>query len=571
MKIKTTSNPGRLSRALFTSLLIIAAACLSVGTARTAHAQSDLFASENIGGTVSGGGSSIVRYTPAGIKTRFASNLDTPRGLAFDSGGNLFVATNSSVDHDPAFTIGQGTILKITPDGLMSTFATGFGTGFFLGELATDSAGNVFVRANNENVPPAFPTTIYKITPDGTVSTFGSVPSSSAGLAVDSDGNLFAADGANQTIYKFTSGGVQSVFAGPAAFVSGEGPTSLAFDSLGNLFVSAVDNDNNGNGEILKFAPDGNTWSTFFPGPTDNPLTNLPRGLAVDGAGYLFVADVGLGSPGDILEFTPDGMEISPPFDSPIGSGQNHGAEFLAFAPPNTSIVSTVTTAVTLTSEATSAGTTTVTPIADPSTLGPLPTGIDPNDALAFEITTTATYTPPIIIAVQLPLFEGDEYAFNQLQVLHWNGTSWDNVTTSDPTRVFLTKTIYASTPTLSPFVVAKETLKAQIQQPINADGTSVFNVRRGVVPVKFTLTQDGAATCALPPATIAVTRTSGATTGAIDESVYTSSADTGSNFRINSCQYLYNLSASALGVGTYRADIKIDGTVVGSATFQLK
>ena len=29
--------------------------------------------------------------------------------------------------------------------------------------------------------------------------------------------------------------------------------------------------------------------------------------------------------------------------------------------------------------------------------------------------------------------------------------------------------------------------LRAQIQQPINADGTSVFSVRRGVVPVKFT------------------------------------------------------------------------------------
>jgi hypothetical protein len=33
----------------------------------------------------------------------------------------------------------------------------------------------------------------------------------------------------------------------------------------------------------------------------------------------------------------------------------------------------------------------------------------------------------------------------------------------------------------------------------------------------------------------------------------------------------MYNLSASALGVGTYRADIKINGTVVGSAIFQLK
>ena len=111
----------------------------------------------------------------------------------------------------------------------------------------------------------------------------------------------------------------------------------------------------------------------------------------------------------------------------------------------------------------------------------------------------------------------------------------------------------------------------AQIQQPINQDGTSVFNVRRGVIPVKFTLTQDGVATCALPSATIVVTRTAGGNTGPVDESIYTGSADTGLNFRIDNCQYIYNLSASALGVGTYRVDIKINGHVVGSATFQLK
>jgi hypothetical protein len=111
----------------------------------------------------------------------------------------------------------------------------------------------------------------------------------------------------------------------------------------------------------------------------------------------------------------------------------------------------------------------------------------------------------------------------------------------------------------------------AQILQPINADGTSVFNGRRGVVPVKFTLTLNGVPTCSLPPATIAVTRTAGGTIGPIDESLYGGAADTGSNFRIDSCQYVYNLSASALGVGTYRVDILINGQVVGSATFGLR
>jgi hypothetical protein len=87
---------------------------------------------------------------------------------------------------------------------------------------------------------------------------------------------------------------------------------------------------------------------------------------------------------------------------------------------------------------------------------------------------------------------------------------------------------------------------------------------------VKFTLTQNGASTCALPPATIALTRTSGGTTGTVDESVYVMAADNGQNFRIDGCQYAYNLSSSALGVGTYRVDIKINGQVVGSAIFQL-
>ncbi len=109
-----------------------------------------------------------------------------------------------------------------------------------------------------------------------------------------------------------------------------------------------------------------------------------------------------------------------------------------------------------------------------------------------------------------------------------------------------------------------------QVQAPINADGTSTFSVRRGVVPVKFNLTQGGVATCDLPPATIAVTRTAGGIVGEINESVYSGNADTGSNFRISSCQYAYNLNSRALGAGTYRVDILISGQVVGSASFGL-
>ena len=62
--------------------------------------------------------------------------------------------------------------------------------------------------------------------------------------------------------------------------------------------------------------------------------------------------------------------------------------------------------------------------------------------------------------------------------------------------------------------------------------------------------------------------RIAGGVIGAIDESVYSGPADYGSNFRISNCQYVYNISANAMGAGTYRVEILINNQVVGSATF---
>ena len=156
---------------------------------------------------------------------------------------------------------------------------------------------------------------------------------------------------------------------------------------------------------------------------------------------------------------------------------------------------------------------------------------------------------------------------FAAARVLHNNGNGLVDVTSSKDAT---TKTICATTPSLSPFVIAKPPYQATIQPPINADGSSVFTVKRGVAPIKFTLAAGAFPVCALPPATIAVTRTAGASTGSVNESTYVAPADTGSNFRIDSCQYVYNLNSGGLGVGTYRVDIKINGQVVGSGTFKL-
>jgi beta propeller repeat protein len=125
---------------------------------------------------------------------------------------------------------------------------------------------------------------------------------------------------------------------------------------------------------------------------------------------------------------------------------------------------------------------------------------------------------------------------------------------------------VYAETFTLP----ATTTRAATVQQPINADGSSTFTAKRGVVPVKFTLTDNGTPTCDLPPATITVTRVGASTSQTVDESTYSSAADTGSNFRISSCQYIYNLAAHNVGPGSYRIGIVIDGQQVGRASFAL-
>ena len=62
-----------------------------------------------------------------------------------------------------------------------------------------------------------------------------------------------------------------------------------------------------------------------------------------------------------------------------------------------------------------------------------------------------------------------------------------------------------------------------------------------------------------------------GGTLGAINESEFVQPSDIGSNYRITSGQYIYNLGVSSLGVGTYLVGINIGGVTAGNATFALK
>jgi sugar lactone lactonase YvrE len=291
MKTLSTTNSIEWSPLRY-GLLVIPLLFAFLAMPGTARGQ--MFASVNAN-PFTNGGSFIYQYDPTdstGTYTTFFSNLDHPRGLAFDSAGNLFVGTFTwDLDSDGNILgISQAAVLKVR-GGVTSTFAT-----FFSGTataLATDTAGNVFVSSQKFDDTESI---IYKVTPDGTVSTFGTVPGQCFGLAFDNipppSGPILFAAGADSTltygsIYEFAPGGVRSIFVGQEAFSSSPGPVDLAFDASGNLFASISDGTSNSG--IVEFAPDG-TESTFATG-----LTKNPRGLAFDSVGNLFVAESGIG------------------------------------------------------------------------------------------------------------------------------------------------------------------------------------------------------------------------------------------------------------------------------------
>jgi sugar lactone lactonase YvrE len=181
-----------------------------------------------------------------------AAQFYFPKGIAVDGDGNIYVADD--INHR---------IRKITPAGTVSTLAgstsgTADGDGAAAQfnsprGVAVDVSGNVYVAdAGNHR--------IRKITPTGTVSTVagstsgvtdGDVATAKfnepAGLAVDASGNIYVADDANERIRKITPGGTVSTLAGGflAGFTDGEGteaqfnsPTGIALDASGNIYVA---------------------------------------------------------------------------------------------------------------------------------------------------------------------------------------------------------------------------------------------------------------------------------------------------------------------------------------------
>jgi sugar lactone lactonase YvrE len=130
-----------------------------------------------------------------------------------------------------------------------------------------------------------------------------------AALAVDGSGNIYVADFNNDVVEKITSSGILSVFAGdgitsptsctalspcPAAQVSLFEPDGVAVDGAGNVFIAdfadhLVEKVTPA-GSLSVFAGNG-TNGNPTPGPATGSDLGAPNGVGVDQAGDLFIAD----------------------------------------------------------------------------------------------------------------------------------------------------------------------------------------------------------------------------------------------------------------------------------------
>jgi len=277
----------------------------------------------------------IRKITPAGVATTLAGAADGsadgtglaaqfffPQGAAVDSTGTVYVADT-----------GNNTIRKITPGGVVTTLAGTPGVGTYPVDgtgpaarfdqpfaLAVDGAGTVYVADTRNNM-------IRKITPAGVVTTLAGTAANSTyggsadgtgpaaqfeapcGIAVDSAGMVYVADALNSTIRKITPEGVVTTLAGTAgARGSADGtgaaarfntPRGVAVDGTGNVYVSDQGDFYDASQTIRKITPEGVVTTlggiAGVAGSEDGigPAArfNSPDGVAVDGAGTLYVAD----------------------------------------------------------------------------------------------------------------------------------------------------------------------------------------------------------------------------------------------------------------------------------------
>jgi sugar lactone lactonase YvrE len=254
----------------------------------------------------------IRKCTANGVVTAFAGSagntgtndgtgtnalFNQPSNLAFDSAGNIFVA--DTFNH---------TIRKITPAGLVSTFAglggtPGFKNGTGSGALFNQPNGIAFDSSNNLYVADGVNGAVRRVTTNAVVSTVATGFYLPEQVAVDKSNIIYVDDAGNNVIRKMTPAGVVSLLAGSGAIGSKDGtgagaefnyPESLTVDSSSNVFVADYGNDT-----IRMITPAGVVTTiggqVGIMGTNDatgtNALFNQQEGISVDKSDNIYVAD----------------------------------------------------------------------------------------------------------------------------------------------------------------------------------------------------------------------------------------------------------------------------------------
>ena len=244
--------------------------------------------------TVAGSG----RATFAGAgRPATSAQLVQPQNVAADSSGNVYVS-------DQYFH----QVFRISSSGLITVYA-GSGQPGFSGDnglavaaqlnnpasLAVDAAGNLYISDFGNG-------RIRKVTPAGVITTFASV--AALGIALDASGNMYVSTG--NTIARLSSNGTLTTLAGtgkpgysgdngPAASAQLSGPTGLRVDASGNIYVADTQNQRirkiSPQGNIVTVAGNGQAGFSGDGGPATSASLTLPGDVAIDATGNIIVAD----------------------------------------------------------------------------------------------------------------------------------------------------------------------------------------------------------------------------------------------------------------------------------------